>query len=61
MPATIGALVGIMCGAGSGCRTGNPATIGTALALCLVMTLVGSLLPALRAVRVSPLDAVRNG
>lgn len=34
-------------------------TFGAAIALALVMTLLGSLLPALRAVRVDPLTALR--
>jgi ABC-type lipoprotein release transport system permease subunit len=40
----------------------NPAdfaTFGAAIALALVMTLVGSLLPAVRAVRIDPLNALR--
>ncbi len=59
--------IALACGAGramrallAGVEPTDPATIGTALALCLVMTLVGSLLPALRALRLSPLDAVRG-
>jgi len=37
----------------------DPTTILVATALVLVMTLAGSLVPALRAVRVSPMDALR--
>jgi ABC-type antimicrobial peptide transport system permease subunit len=38
---------------------GDPATMGVAVGAALVMTLVGALLPALRAVRVSPMEVMR--
>jgi ABC-type antimicrobial peptide transport system permease subunit len=37
----------------------DPATFTTAVGLALVMTLAGSLMPALRAVRVSPMSVLR--
>jgi putative ABC transport system permease protein len=42
-----------------GVEPGDPATIGTAVAVVLLMTLAGSVVPALRAVRVSPVVAMR--
>jgi ABC-type antimicrobial peptide transport system permease subunit len=42
-----------------GVEPGDPATIATALGLALLMTLAGSLLPALRALRLSPVSATR--
>ena len=38
---------------------GDPATFAAAVTLALVMTLAGSLLPALRAIRVDPIEAIR--
>jgi putative ABC transport system permease protein len=38
----------------------NPAVFGAAIALALLMTLAGSLLPAWRAVRVDPIAATRT-
>jgi ABC-type antimicrobial peptide transport system permease subunit len=35
-------------------------TFGLAAALCVAMTLLGSLLPVLRAVRVVPMTAIRT-
>jgi predicted permease len=43
----------------AGIRPGDVLTFGAAGALCIVMTLVGSLLPTLRAVRVDPATALR--
>jgi putative ABC transport system permease protein len=42
-----------------GLEPGDPVTIAAALALALAMSFAGSLLPALRAVRVSPISAMR--
>jgi putative ABC transport system permease protein len=42
-----------------GIAPGDPATFAAALGVTLVVTLAGSLLPALRAVRVSPVSALR--
>jgi putative ABC transport system permease protein len=43
----------------AGVKPGDSATFLSAIALCLVMTLAGSLMPALRAVRVDPTTAIR--
>jgi ABC-type antimicrobial peptide transport system permease subunit len=43
-----------------GVAPGDPATIATAAGLALLMTLAGSLFPALRALRVSPLTVMRS-
>jgi ABC-type antimicrobial peptide transport system permease subunit len=43
-----------------GVEPADPATIVVAAALVLAMTLAGSLVPALRAVRVSPMVALRS-
>jgi ABC-type lipoprotein release transport system permease subunit len=40
-------------------RPGDPTTFLTAIGLCLLMTLLGSLLPTLRAVRIDPISAIR--
>jgi putative ABC transport system permease protein len=40
-------------------RPGDAATFGTVMALCLGMAVAGSLAPALRAVRVDPMSALR--
>jgi predicted permease len=66
------AVAGIVIGAGlaygagramqsllAGVNPADLATFGAAIALALVMTLVGSLLPAVRAVRIDPLNALR--
>jgi ABC-type antimicrobial peptide transport system permease subunit len=37
----------------------DPVTFSAAAAVAVLMTLFGSLLPAIRALRVSPLDAIR--
>ena len=42
-----------------GVEPGDPATIATAVGLALLMTLAGSLVPALRALRVSPMSVMR--
>ena len=42
-----------------GVEPSDPATIATAVGLALTMTLAGSLLPALRAVKVSPMSVMR--
>jgi predicted permease len=43
----------------SGVRPGDPLTIGAAAALCLATAVAGCLRPAMRAVRVDPLTALR--
>ena len=42
-----------------GVKPGDPITFAAAVALALLITVAGSLIPALRAVRVSPTDALR--
>lgn len=42
-----------------GIQPGDPATFGIVVALCAVMTLAGSLVPVLRAVRIAPATALR--
>jgi ABC-type antimicrobial peptide transport system permease subunit len=42
-----------------GVPPGDPVTIGAAVGVCALMTIVGSALPALRAVRVSPMSVMR--
>jgi ABC-type antimicrobial peptide transport system permease subunit len=42
-----------------GVEPGDPATMSTAVGLACLMTLAGSFWPALRAVRVSPIAAMR--
>ncbi|HVH58451.1 MAG TPA: hypothetical protein VM791_19455 [Vicinamibacterales bacterium] len=42
-----------------GIQPGDPATFATAIGLALLMALAGSLLPALRAVRISPMSALK--
>jgi putative ABC transport system permease protein len=44
----------------AGVKPGDPVTFLTAAALCVLMTLLGSLLPAVRAVRVDPIAAIRS-
>jgi putative ABC transport system permease protein len=67
--AAIGIILGVIAGyaAGSGLqallagvRPGDAASFLSAVALCLVMTLAGSLLPAWRAVRIDPTVAIRT-
>jgi ABC-type lipoprotein release transport system permease subunit len=43
----------------AGVAPGDAATFVTATGLTLTMTMAGSLLPALRAVRVDPITAIR--
>lgn len=43
----------------AGVHPGDPATFSIAIGLCLLMALLGSLLPTLRAVRVDPISAIR--
>ncbi|MEJ2217139.1 MAG: ABC transporter permease [Gemmatimonadota bacterium] len=43
----------------AGVKPGDPATLATAVGLAVAITLLGSLLPALRAARVSPMDVMR--
>jgi len=43
----------------AGVRPTDPATFAAAAALCLVMTVSGCLVPALRAIRVDPMTVVR--
>jgi len=66
--AAAGIVLGVPCGYAAargmsallfGLEPGDPVTIAAALGLALLMTLAGSLLPALRAVRVSPMLAMR--
>ncbi|HXW05970.1 MAG TPA: ABC transporter permease [Vicinamibacterales bacterium] len=42
-----------------GIAPGDPAAFGTAVALALLMTFAGSLVPAFRAVRIAPMSALR--
>jgi putative ABC transport system permease protein len=44
----------------AGVRPGDPFSFLSAIALCFVMTLAGSLLPAWRAVRIDPTTAIRT-
>ena len=44
----------------AGVKPGDALTFLTAIGLCALMTLVGSLLPALRAVRMDPITAIRS-
>jgi len=44
----------------AGVKPSDPATFLSAIGLCLLMTLLGSLLPTLRAVRVDPMSAIRT-
>jgi putative ABC transport system permease protein len=44
----------------AGVKPADTVTFMSAVGLCLVMSLVGSLLPALRAVRVDPLTVIRS-
>src|SRR5207248_9739321 len=43
----------------AGVSPADPATFGGALALAVVMTVAGSAMPALRAVRIDPMRAMR--
>jgi len=44
----------------AGVKPGDAFTFLTAIGLCALMTLVGSLLPAARAVRVDPITVIRS-
>jgi ABC-type antimicrobial peptide transport system permease subunit len=44
----------------AGVRPHDPAVFATAIGITLTLTLLGTLLPALRAARVSPLEATRE-
>jgi len=44
----------------AGVKPGDAATFASAIGLCLLMTMLGSLLPALRAVRIDPIAAIRS-
>jgi predicted permease len=66
--AALGILLGVPCAYAAargmrallfGVEPGDPATIATAVGVAVVMTLAGSLVPALRAVRVSPMAVMR--
>ena len=44
----------------AGVEPGDGITFACAIGLCLVMTILGSLLPAMRAVRIDPMQAIRS-
>ena len=44
----------------AGVKPGDAVTFASAIGLCLLMTVLGSLLPALRAVRIDPITAIRS-
>ena len=44
----------------AGVRPGDALTFASMIGLCVLMTLLGSLLPALRAVRIDPIAAIRS-
>jgi putative ABC transport system permease protein len=44
----------------AGVRPGDALTFASVIGLCVLMTLLGSLLPALRAVRIDPIAAIRS-
>jgi predicted permease len=44
----------------AGVAPGDTGTFGAAIGLCLLMTLIGSLTPAVRAVRIDPVTAIRT-
>jgi putative ABC transport system permease protein len=67
--ALLGLVPGVLAGYGAargmrallfGIAPGDPATFAGAIGVALVMTIAGSLVPALRAVRVSPMSALRT-
>jgi ABC-type antimicrobial peptide transport system permease subunit len=43
-----------------GLEPGDPATLGGGVLIVLVVTMAGALVPAFRAVRVSPVEAMRG-
>jgi predicted permease len=49
-----------MAGLLAGIKPGDALTFASAVGLCLVMTMMGSLLPAVRAVRIDPMTAIRT-
>jgi ABC-type antimicrobial peptide transport system permease subunit len=49
-----------MAGLLAGIKPGDALTFASAVGLCLVMTMLGSLLPAVRAVRIDPMAAIRT-
>jgi predicted lysophospholipase L1 biosynthesis ABC-type transport system permease subunit len=49
-----------MAGLLAGIKPGDAITFASAVGLCLVMTMLGSLLPAVRAVRIDPMTAIRT-
>jgi predicted permease len=44
----------------AGVKPGDAATFASAIGLCVLMTVLGSLLPAIRAVRIDPIQAIRS-
>lgn len=44
----------------AGVRPGDALTFASAIGLCVLMTVLGSLVPALRAVRIDPISAIRS-
>jgi ABC-type antimicrobial peptide transport system permease subunit len=44
----------------AGVQPGDALTFASAIGLCLLMTVLGSLLPAMRAVRIDPIAAMRS-
>jgi ABC-type antimicrobial peptide transport system permease subunit len=44
----------------AGVQPGDALTFASAVGLCVMMTVLGSLLPALRAVRIDPIQAIRS-
>lgn len=44
----------------AGVQPGDALTFASAIALCVLMTVLGSLLPAMRAVRIDPIAAIRS-
>jgi ABC-type lipoprotein release transport system permease subunit len=68
MLAAIGTVAGAVCAAWAaqalqsllfGVNPGDSQVFAAAVAVCVMMALVGSLLPAIRATRVDPLEAIR--
>jgi ABC-type lipoprotein release transport system permease subunit len=44
----------------AGVQPGDALTFASAIGLCVLMTVLGSLVPALRAVRIDPISAIRS-
>jgi putative ABC transport system permease protein len=64
--AVVGVVIALIAGRGMsallfGVRPGDPQTILAAVALCLLTAVVGCLRPALRAARIDPMTALREG